>query len=204
MHAGCKLHLQQSSCSVGVLAHLHRPSARPLCYVLAPARTGVLERGLCYKQLLADLVCVALDWYAEGPAQPQVSDLECHGLVVNQKVLWLQVPVHHAVLVAVRQALDQLVQHALQAHVQQRNRRDRYSATNNFWWPGTSCSFARQPASTRLFERRCPHLPALLAASCTLMTGLGSGKLGPLPVRSMYFLRSVVRYSNTCNDAHGQ
>jgi hypothetical protein len=34
--------------------------------------------------------------------------------------------VHHAVLVAVRQAFDQLVQHALQAHVQQRNRQDRH------------------------------------------------------------------------------
>ncbi len=57
---------------------------------------------------------VALDRYAEGPAQPQVSNLQCHGLVINQQVLWLEVPVHHTVLVAVRKALDQLVQHALQ------------------------------------------------------------------------------------------
>jgi hypothetical protein len=30
------------------------------------------------------------------------------------------------------------------------------------------------------------------------MVVLGSGKLGPLPFLSIYFLRSVVRYSNTC------
>jgi hypothetical protein len=47
------------------------------------------------------LVGVALDRYAEGAAQPQVSNLERHGLVVNQQVLWLQIAVHHAVLVAV-------------------------------------------------------------------------------------------------------
>ena len=30
------------------------------------------------------------------------------------------------------------------------------------------------------------------------MSCLGRGLEGPLPVRSMYFLRSVVQYSNTC------
>lgn len=56
---------------------------------------------------------VALDWYAECPAQAQVCNLECHALVIHQQVLWLQVPVHHTMLVAVRQPLDELVEHAL-------------------------------------------------------------------------------------------
>jgi len=58
-------------------------------------------------------MCVALDWYAESPAQAQVCNLECHALVIHQQVLWLQVPVHHTMLVAVRQPLDELVEHAL-------------------------------------------------------------------------------------------
>ena len=34
--------------------------------------------------------------------------------------------------------------------------------------------------------------------ACT--TAFGSGLVGPRPVRSMYFLRSVSRYSKTCKD----
>lgn len=66
-------------------------------------------------EVSAHLVCVALDWDAEGPAQAQVGDLEAHGAVVDQQVLRLEVAVQHAVLVAVRQALDELVQEVLRA-----------------------------------------------------------------------------------------
>lgn len=59
------------------------------------------------------LVRVGLDGHAEGAAEPQVSDFEAVHRVVNQQVLRLEVAVHHAVLVAVRDALHQLVHEAL-------------------------------------------------------------------------------------------
>ncbi len=68
----------------------------------------------------ARLVRVALDGDAERAAQAQVCDLQALGRVVDQQVLRLQVAVHHTVLVAVRDALDQLVHEALRARARRR------------------------------------------------------------------------------------
>ena len=57
---------------------------------------------------------VALDGDAERAAEPEVGDLEARvGRVVDEQVLRLEVAVHDAVAVAVREAFQQLVQHAL-------------------------------------------------------------------------------------------
>lgn len=61
-------------------------------------------------------MCVAFDGDAECTAKTQVGNLAAHDAVINQQVLGLQVSVHDTVLVAVREALDQLVHEALQAH----------------------------------------------------------------------------------------
>lgn len=59
-------------------------------------------------------MCVAFDWYAKSTTQAKVCYLQGHRLVIHKKVLWLEVSVHYTVLVAVCQALDELVHHALQ------------------------------------------------------------------------------------------
>ena len=64
----------------------------------------------------ADLVCVAFYGHAEGTAQAQIRNFEAILAVVYQQVLWLQVAVHDAMLVAVRYSFDQLVHEALQKH----------------------------------------------------------------------------------------
>ena len=58
-------------------------------------------------------MCVALDGYTEGAAKSQVCNLEAVLAVVHQQVLWLQIPVHDTMLMAVCHALDQLVHEAL-------------------------------------------------------------------------------------------
>lgn len=63
---------------------------------------------------------VALDWYAEGSPQAKICDLECHGLVIHQQVLGLEVTVHDTMLVTMSQAFDQLIQHALQKQATQK------------------------------------------------------------------------------------
>lgn len=106
-------------------------------------------------------MCVALDGNAKLAPQPEVGDLEGRvgvGGLVDQQVLRLEVAMHHAVLVAMRGAFEQLVHEAL--------------------WCGDVQ----------------PHKDAARRA---LMSGLGSGCAGPLPLRSINRLRSVLRYSNT-------
>ena len=51
---------------------------------------------------------VGLEWDAEGPAEPQVGDLELELGPVDEEVLRLEVAVEDAVLVAVAHALDEL------------------------------------------------------------------------------------------------
>ena len=58
---------------------------------------------------------VAADGDAELAAKSQVGNLQALLLSVNQQILWLEVAVHDAVLVAVRHPLDQLVHERLQA-----------------------------------------------------------------------------------------
>ena len=63
-----------------------------------------------------DLVSVALDGDAERTSKAQISDLEDGVLwvrVVDEQVLGLHVTVHDAVLVAVGDTLEHLVQEAL-------------------------------------------------------------------------------------------
>lgn len=62
----------------------------------------------------AHLVRVALDRDAECTAQPQVCNLTAHYAVIHKQVLGLQITMHDAMFVAVRQALNQLVHKTLQ------------------------------------------------------------------------------------------
>ena len=55
-----------------------------------------------------DLVGVGLERNAERPAQSEVRDLELELAPVHEEVLGLEVPVQHAVLVAVRNSLDEV------------------------------------------------------------------------------------------------
>ena len=59
------------------------------------------------------LVRVGLDGNGESAAQPQVGNFEAQRCFVHKQVLRLEVPVHDAVLVAVRHPLYQLVHEAL-------------------------------------------------------------------------------------------
>ncbi len=60
-------------------------------------------------------MCVAFYGYTEGTAEAQVCNFEAILTIVHQQVLWLQVAVHHTMLVAVRHSLDELIHEALQA-----------------------------------------------------------------------------------------
>ncbi len=61
------------------------------------------------------LVRVAFDRDTERAAKPQIRNLQAVSLIVHKQVLRLQVAVHHAVLVAVRDSLHQLVHEALRS-----------------------------------------------------------------------------------------
>ena len=60
-----------------------------------------------------NLMCIALDWNAEGTSQSQVSYLETLSVIIYQQVLRLQIPMHDSMLMAVRRTLDQLIHEAL-------------------------------------------------------------------------------------------
>lgn len=57
---------------------------------------------------------IALYGDAKGSAQAQVSNLQGICAVIHQQILWLQVPMHHAMLVTVGYPLQQLVHEVLQ------------------------------------------------------------------------------------------
>lgn len=59
-------------------------------------------------------MCIGLDWYAESSAKAQVGNFQAGALVIHEEVLWLEVSVHDAVLVAVSHTLDELVHETLQ------------------------------------------------------------------------------------------
>lgn len=40
-----------------------------------------------------NLVGVAFEWDCEGPSKPEISNLEKTFFLVNEKILWLQIPV---------------------------------------------------------------------------------------------------------------
>lgn len=61
-------------------------------------------------------MCVALDWYAEGASQSQVSYLQTLSLIIYQQVLRFQITMHDSVLVTMRCTLDELIHEALQEH----------------------------------------------------------------------------------------
>lgn len=64
---------------------------------------------------VACLMRVAFDGDAECAAEAQVGNLQALARIVHKQVLWLQIAVHHAVLVAVRDTFYQLVHEALRA-----------------------------------------------------------------------------------------
>lgn len=108
-----------------------------------------------------------------------------HDTHAHQQVLRLEVTVHHAVLVHVRDALEQLIHEALQTGTREAAR-DEEPHCNM-----PSRAMLRREQSCRASSK--PATPLLR----TLTSSGGSGLLEPLPLRSMYFLRSVLRYSNT-------
>ena len=59
-------------------------------------------------------MCVALDRYAEGTSQSQVSYLQTLSLIVYQQVLRFQITMHHSMLVTMCCTLDELIHEALQ------------------------------------------------------------------------------------------
>ena len=97
------------------------------------------SRDAGYERVRARLVRVGLDGHAEGAAEAQVGDLEAVDGVVDKQVLRLEVAVHHAVLVAVRNALDQLVHEALRAQGAHSTREDRMVFSP---WPTDQAPFA--------------------------------------------------------------
>lgn len=68
------------------------------------------------------------DRNAEGPRQPEIRQFD-DSFVVNQEVLWLQVPVENSAAVTEVDALQDLVQVTLEAHPQTCQREDKDSGT---------------------------------------------------------------------------
>jgi hypothetical protein len=156
----------------------------------------------CTNEIIAvHLMGVAADGDAELTAEAQVRNFEALLLGVYQQVLRLQVAVHHAMLVAVRHALDELVHEGLQGKPQQPSHPCTWTLTLNMCIEVDRICLVSQHAYTILHDQIglvCCTLCGALTLTC--MIGIG-GDLGPLPVLSMNFFKSVVRYSKTWHTA---